>query len=185
MRRGGRLMLRKYVLLMPLLAIVVQGCGSGGSGDVTELQQQIAMLASQVEETRKEMDTMRQTNQELGKLLDTLQTEVSSLLKEEKILPAPGARVEKREEKEVENIPDVADTDEVLSPDTPVPTPRDKIAPSEELGEPLPQSTAQVSCTRVWGLLGRGQDAKTVARTLKITVEDVQACEQGVGRGGR
>ena len=179
-------MLRRYVLLMPLFIMTVQGCRPGGSGDVTELQQQIAMLASQVEETRKEMDTLRQTNQELGKLLDTLQTEVSSLLKEEKILPAPGARVGK----EVESTPDVdvSDADEVLSPDTPVPTPREEIAPSEEpteLRESTPQSTAHVSCTRVWGLLGRGKDAETVARTLKISVEDVQACEQGVGRGGR
>lgn len=171
-------MLRRYVLLMPLFIMTVQGCGSGGSGDVAELQQQVAMLASQVEETRKEMDTMRQTNQELGKLLDTLQTEVSSLLKEEKILPSPGAM----SGRDVESTPDGPDAEEVLTPDVEVPTPRERTATSAESEL---QSTAQVSCTRVWGLLGRGKDATTVARTLKITVEEVKACEQGVGRGGR
>ncbi|MGH7964755.1 MAG: hypothetical protein ACRERD_23565 [Candidatus Binatia bacterium] len=173
-------MLQRYVLLMPLFLMAVQGCRPGGPEDVATLQQQVALLASQVEETRKEMDTLRQTNQELGKLLDTLQTEVSSLLKEEKIIPSPGALAGR----EVE-APE--DEEEFVAPDVELPTPKPPVrtATPAEPTEPALKSTAPVSCTRVWGLLGRGRSETSVARTLKITVEEVRACEQGVGRGGR
>ena len=47
---------------------------------------------------------------------------------------------------------------------------------------PAPQEARQMPCTQIWKLLGQGQDALTVARTLNTTPAVVRACEEQVGR---
>lgn len=47
---------------------------------------------------------------------------------------------------------------------------------------PEPPHVQPVTCAQVWKLLGQGKDEATVARTLNIAPERVQACERQVGR---
>jgi hypothetical protein len=72
-------MLRRYVPLVPLVVTVLQGCGSGNSEEIATLQKQVAALTRQLEETRKQVDTVREANQKLNKGLGNLETEVDRL----------------------------------------------------------------------------------------------------------
>ena len=199
---------RDSIFLILGAIAILQGCGSGG--DIAALQQQVAALATQVEDTRKDLDVMRQTNQELGNLVTALQTEVSTLKDEQPSAlpeapafadtPSPEAEAAPVPEAEIPPLvaaesPPLPEAEAPALPETETPpAPEAPLAQEEALPPPKKASTsstapaksaAKVSCAQVWKQLGQGKDAPEIAKSLGTTVDAIQACEQGIGRGGR
>lgn len=151
------------------------GCGGDHTGDqIVELQKQIALLSRQVEETRRDLHILQETDKNLKQSLDATDAELSRLSALES-LPATVAK----ETAEEVILPVAADG---LSS-----SPRPVRTLPMKTQKPKPVATAKVavpvSCPQVWGLLGKGRSAKQVARTLQTTPEKVKSCEQQVGRG--
>lgn len=160
------------VLGVGMLAVTIMaGCGADHADQIVDLQKQIALLSRQVEEARKDLHILQETDKNLKQSLDATDAELSRLAALES-LPATMAK-EKTEEV---RLPSVADG---LPPTRVLPTGRQK---AKSLIEP--KQTALVSCAQVWGLLGKGQTMTQVARALNTTPEKVESCEQQVGRGG-
>ena len=145
------------------------GCGADHPDQIVDLQKQIALLSRQVEETRKDLHILRETDKNLKQSLDATDAELSRLAALES-LPATVAK-EKAEEvilpAAVDRLPSVSAF--------PVRERKPKSAA-------MAKKPAQVSCDQVWGLLGRGKSARQVARTLQTTPEKVKSCERQVGR---
>jgi hypothetical protein len=155
-----------------MLAVATMvGCGADHADQIVDLQKQIALLSRQVEETRKDLHILQETDKNLKQSLDATDAELSRLAALE-ALPATIAK----EKTEKVMLPTVADG---LSPTRALPTEGQKSKSPIE-----PKQTALVSCAQVWGLLGKGKPVTQVARTLNTTPEKVKSCEQQVGRGG-
>ena len=149
----------------------VAGCGADHADQIVDLQKQIALLSRQVEEARRDLHLLQETDKNLKQSLDATDAEVSRLAALES-LPATVAK----EKKEKVMLPTVA---EGLPSTHGLPTEGQK---AKSLVEPT--QTALASCAQVWGLLGKGQPETQVARALKTTPEKVKSCEQQVGRSG-
>jgi hypothetical protein len=147
----------KVFVLFALTAFL--GCGTDHSEEVAALQKQVAALTSQLEELRKQDDTLQDGQRKIRELVGTLEVEVGRL----KPLAASQPTPTNRGAKELGTSP---------------PSPASTSAT-------MAQGTAKVACPQVWKLLGQGQDETTVAQTLGTTEEAVRACEQEVGQGRR
>ena len=160
------------VLGVGMVAVTIMvGCGADHADQIVDLQKQIALLSRQVEESRKDLHILQETDKNLKQSLDATDAELSRLAALES-LPATVAK----EKAEKVMLPTVADG---LPPTHVLPTGRQK---AKSLMEPT--QTALVSCSQVWGLLGKGKPVTQVARALHTTPEKIKSCEQQVGRGG-
>jgi hypothetical protein len=166
------MMQRAMVLGVGMFAMATMaGCGADHSDQIVDLQKQIALLSRQVEETRKDLHILQETDKNLKQSLDATDAELSRLSALES-LPSTVAK----EKVEEVILPTAADR---RPPMRPLPTGGQKPKPLME-----PKQTALVSCAQVWGLLGKGKSMAQVARALNTTPEKVKSCEQQVGRGG-
>lgn len=145
------------------------GCGADHSDQIVDLQKQIALLSRQVEETRKDLHILQETDKNLKQSLDATDAELSRLAALES-LPATVAK-EKAEEVV---LPVAVDR---LPPLRTFPKREQKSKSVAVAKKPAP-----VSCAQVWGLLGKGKPATQVARSLNMTPEKVKSCERQVGR---
>jgi hypothetical protein len=147
------------------------GCGGDHTGDqIVELQKQIALLSRQVEEVRRDLHILQETDKNLKQSLDATDAELSRLAALES-LPTTMAK-EKTEEV---ILPTAADgLPSVRTLPVKAQKPKSAVIPAKAGGP--------VSCPQVWGLLGKGKSAKHVARTLQTTPEKVKSCERQVGR---
>jgi DNA-binding NarL/FixJ family response regulator len=146
------------------------GCGTDHSDQIVDLQKQIALLSRQVEETRKDLHILQETDKNLKQSLDATDAELSRLAALES-LPSTVAK----ESAEEVILPTAADH---LPPDRALPMREQK--PKSVAASKIP---APVSCAQVWELLGKGKSVTQVARTLNTTPERVKSCERQVGRG--
>ena len=83
---------QRSIFLVPLVMAVLHACGLGNSEEIAALQKQVAALAQQAEETRKQLESMQEANQKLNKLLESLETEVNHLKVPEVSPPAQAAK---------------------------------------------------------------------------------------------
>ena len=83
---------QRSIFLAPLVMAVLQACGSGNSEEIASLQKQVAALAQQAEETRKQLESMQEANQKLNNLLESLETEVNHLKVPQVPPPAQAAK---------------------------------------------------------------------------------------------
>jgi regulator of replication initiation timing len=145
------------------------GCGGDHSDQIVDLQKQIALLSRQVEETRKDLHILQETDKNLKQSLDATDAELSRLAALES-LPATVAK-EKAEEvilhASVDRLPPVRTL------------PKREQKPKSVA---MAKKSAPVFCAQVWGLLGKGKPATQVARALNTTPEQVKTCERQVGR---
>jgi len=157
-------------LVVGILAVgTIGGCGADHSDQIVDLQKQIALLSRQVEETRKDLHVLQETDKNLKQSLDATDAELSRLAALES-LPATVAK---------EKVEEVV-----------LPVAVDRVPPLRALPkkEQKPKSVAMtkkptpVSCAQVWGLLGKGKSALQVVRSLNTTPEKVKSCERQVGR---
>jgi hypothetical protein len=166
-------MLWKVAAVCYLFVMVLQGCGSDHSGDqIIDLQKQLSLLSRQVEEGRKEITALQETDKNLRQSLDAAEAEINRL-KALETLPPSATRGSLDEE------------DLTVTP-VPMPTQRQPLAPTARQSfsiATVQQDKATVSCPQVWALLGQGKNAAEAAKLLQTTVERVHSCEQQVGRG--
>ena len=164
-------MLWRMAVLSFLFASVLQGCGADHSGDqIIDLQKQLSLLSRQVEEGRKEINALQDTDKSLRQSLDAAEAEINRLKALETLPPSAARGTLEEEELSV----------------TPVPMPnrRQPLAPAPRKSfsiAPAQQHKATISCPQVWALLGQGRNATAAAKALKTTVERVRSCEQRVG----
>ena len=172
-RLDGRwMMCCRLIMLVSLSVIFLQGCGSDNSEQIVALQKQISLLSRQIEEARKDIGILRETDNNLKQSLDVAEAELNRL-KALEVLP-PSAVKEKAEEV---IIPTASDR---------MPAPRSSPAASGQRSAQLPAGQTKptsASCVQVWALLGQGKTETATAQALHITLERVRACEQQVGRG--
>jgi hypothetical protein len=155
------------------------GCGGDHTGDqIVELQKQIALLSRQVEETRRDLHILQETDKNLKQSLDATDAELSRLSALES-LPATVAK----ETAEEVILPVAADGLPSGLPSSPRPVRTLPMKTQKPKSVATAKVAVPVSCPQVWGLLGKGKSAKQVARTLQTTPEKVKSCEQQVGRG--
>jgi hypothetical protein len=166
-------MKRRMGLVVVIVGIVAAGtmggCGADHPDQIVDLQKQIALLSRQVEETRKDLHILQETDKNLKQSLDATDAELSRLAALES-LPATVAK---------ENA------EEVMLPAAVDRLPSVRALPVREQkpkSVAMVKKLAPVSCIQVWGLLGKGKPATHVARTLHTTPEKVKSCARQVGR---
>ena len=164
-------MLWRMAVLSFLFALVLQGCGADHSGEqIIDLQKQLSLLLRQVEEGRKEINALRDTDKSLRQSLDAAEAEINRLKALETLPPSTARGTLEEEALSVTPVP--------------MPTRRQPLAPAPRKSFSIAtaqQYKATVSCPQVWTLLGQGKNATGVAKALKTTVERVRSCEQRVG----
>jgi hypothetical protein len=148
-----------------LVVGMMGGCGTDHSDQIVDLQKQIALLSRQMEEARKDLHILQETDKNLKQSLDATDAELSRLAALES-LPSTVAK----ESAEEVILPTAVD---------------DRLPRREQKPKSIAMSKklAPVSCAQVWGLLGKGKPVTQVARTLNTTPEKVKSCERQVGRG--
>ena len=152
-----------------MVAGTMEGCGGDHSDQIVDLQKQIALLSRRVEETRKDLHILQETDKNLKQSLDATDAELSRLAAVES-LPATVAK---------------ETAAEVILPAAADRLPSVRALPAKEQkpkSVAIAKKPAPVSCAQVWGLLGKGKPARQVARTLQTTPEKVKSCERQVGR---
>jgi TolA-binding protein len=166
-------MLWRMAVLSFLFALVLHGCRADHSGDqIIDLQKQLSLLSRRVEEGRKEINALQDTDKSLRQSLDSAEAEINRL-KALETLPPSAARGA-LEEEELSVTPVLMPTRR--QPLTPAPREPFSIAT-------IQQHKATISCPQVWALLGQGKNTAETAKALKTTIERVRSCEQQVGRG--
>jgi hypothetical protein len=165
-------MLWKAVALCSLSMMVLQGCGADHSSEqIIDLQKQLSLLSRQVEEGRKEITALRETDKGLRQSLDAAEAEINRL-KALETLPPSAAK-------------GTIDEEDLTVTPVPMPTRRLPLVPKPRRSFPIAtvqQDKAKVSCPQVWALLGKGKSATEIAKVLRTTVERVRSCELQVGR---
>ena len=162
---------RLVVGMIGIVAIgTMGGCGGDHSDQIVDLQKQIALLSRQVEEARKDLHILQETDKNLKQSLDATDAELSRLA----ALESLPATVSKETAEEI-ILPVAADGLPFVHA-LPVKVQKPKSVVTAK-------ASAPVSCAQVWGLLGKGKPAAQVARTLQTTAEKVKSCEHQVGRG--
>jgi len=160
------------VTLISLAVIFLQGCSADNSEQIVALQKQISLLSRQIEEARRDIGILRETDNNLKQSLDVAEAELNRL-KALEVLPAS---VTKEKAEEV-IIPTASDG---------MPTSRSSPATAAPHSAQLPARQTKptsVSCVQVWALLGQGKTEAATAQALRTSLERVRACEQQVGRG--
>jgi len=165
-------MLWQVSVLCALFVMVLQGCGSDHAGDqIIDLQKQLSLLSRQVEEGRKEITALQETDKGLRQSLDTAEAEINRL----KALETPPPTAAKR----------TLDEEDLGVTPVPMPARRQPLFPaprrSFSIATAQPNKAA-ISCPQVWALLGQGRRATEAAKALRTTVERIRSCEQHVGR---
>jgi len=165
-------MLRQSAVFCFLFVMILPGCGSDHSGDqIIDLQKQLSLLSRQVEERRKEISVLQETDKSLRQSLDAAEAEINRL-KALEVLPPSAAKGSLNEEDlSVTPVPMPTRRQSLASP----PPPSFSIATAQ-------QPKATVSCSQVWALLGQGKNTAEAAKTLRTTVERVRSCEQRIGQ---
>ncbi|MBM4254684.1 MAG: hypothetical protein FJ147_02175 [Deltaproteobacteria bacterium] len=155
-----------------LFVIVLQACGSDHTGDqIIDLQKQLSLLSRQVEDGRKEITALQETDKGLRQSLDVAEAEINRL-KALETLP-PSTTKGSLEEEDLSVTP------------VPMPTRRLPLVPKSRPSfsvATVQKDKTKVSCPQVWALLGQGRNASETAKTLRTNVERVRSCEQQVGR---
>lgn len=162
----------RLVIFVSLFVISLPGCGVDNSDQIVALQKQIALQSRQLEEVRRDISILRETDNNLKQSLDVAEAELNRL-KALEVLP-PSVAKEKAEEV---IIPTASDR---------MPTPRSSQSSPGQRPSQMPagqQETTPVSCIQVWSLLGQGKSETAAAQALHTTLERVRACEKQVGRG--
>lgn len=165
-------MLWRIAVPCSLFVMVLQGCGSDHSGDqIIDLQKQLSLLSRQVEEGRKEIIVLQETDKNLRQSLDAAEAEINRL-KALETLPPSAAKGSLNEE-------DLTVTPVLLPPRRQplLPMPRKSFS----IATVQPQKMV-ISCPQVWTVLGQGRNAAEAAKMLRTTIERVRSCEQHVGR---
>src|SRR5688572_15846983 len=125
----------------------IGGCGADHPDQIVDLQKQIALLSRQVEETRKDLHILQETDKNLKQSLDATDAELSRLAALES-LPATVAK-EKAEE--------------VIVPAAVDRLPSVRALPGREQKQKslaMAKKSTTISCAQVWGLLGKGKSAR-------------------------
>jgi hypothetical protein len=165
-------MLRQVAVFYFLSVMVLQGCGSDHSGDqIIDLQKQLSLLSRQVEDGRKEISALRETDKNLRQSLDAAEAEINRL-KALEILPPSAAK-------------GTMDEEDISVTPVPMPSRRQPLAPKPRQSFSVAtaqQDKVKVTCPQVWAQLGQGRSATEAAKALRATVEQVRSCEQQVGR---
>jgi hypothetical protein len=159
---------RRFILIIVLLVSVVIGCESNDADQIIALQKQVALLGRQLEQTQKELETLRETDKTAAQSLNALEAEVSRLTALE-ALPPPAAK----------SGIDEADVETSMVPETEVPA-GSRLRAAERSAA---KKTVEVPCAQVWALIGKGENETAVAKKLNASIERVRSCEREVGRG--
>lgn len=149
----------------------IGGCGGDHADQIVDLQKQISLLSRQVEDARKDLHILQETDKNLKQSLDATDAELSRLAALES-LPATVAK---------------ETAEEVILPAAVDRLPSVRALPKREQkpkSVTMAKKPAPVSCAQVWGLLGKGKPGIQVARALNTTPEKVKSCERQVGRSG-
>jgi cell division septum initiation protein DivIVA len=120
----------------------------------------------QIDETRKQVESLLRENQKHGKQLEALETQLERLSVREVVPPPTPAPVGAKPHEGTPTRPAAAATKQPA------------------IIQPAEQIPPQVSCAQVWRQLGQGKPPAAVAQTLGTTVEVIRACEQKIGKGG-
>ncbi|MGE0823767.1 MAG: hypothetical protein AB7G75_25955 [Candidatus Binatia bacterium] len=152
-----------------LALLAFSGCGSDYSGQIVDLQKQIALLSRQIEEMQKEIRALRDTGANVQQSLHDAEAEINRL-KTLETLPA-GTTRGGLEEEELTAAVSVPVRGEVLQTQS-----------QRTTATTTGTRAALVPCSHVWALLGKGKGIQEIAQVLRTSVEHVVSCEQKVGR---
>src|SRR5262249_3969945 len=153
--RGGWRMHYRFLKLVSLLVMALQGCSADNAEQIVALQKQISLLSRRIEEAQRDIGILRETDNNLKQSLDAAEAELNRL-KALEVLP-PSAAKAKGEEV---IIPTASDR---------MPTPRSSLATSEQRSSQSSVGqikSTSISCTQVWTLLGQGKTETATAQAL-------------------
>lgn len=148
-----KLSIARHLIAFPLFVLV---CVAGCETEEREQSAELAVLQQQVASLTHRVEEMQERVNALQNNVQKSHGELSALRSE----------IERLRERSAA----------VSAPTAGVP---------EQPSPPLPPSVGQTQpsvCAQVWKLIGQGKDQATIARTVSVSPDVVQACEQQVGR---
>ncbi len=185
-----------------LLGLVVlwmmPGCGTDSTREITALQEKVAKVTQQLEETRKQVEGLQEANQRSVQAIENLTATVERLnvaapagkgpmkaFAEQDLPPSSKQRSAASGSPTIAalnaspsfpSVQDAAPRQEQTHPFV------DKSQRTQESNPSKRVANAQISCSQVWKQLGQGKSAEDVAQALGSSVDAVHTCEQKIGR---
>jgi len=190
-------MMKKTLALLSLIGPwTLAGCESDSAEKIARLQEQVAKVTQQQNETKKQIDGLQEANQRSVQAIENLQATIGRLSAASSPTSPSGKSTAKTFAEQ--DIPPSAKQGEnptalfsaTTSPaksSAPSQTKQTTLSADESQAAPHPPGTAAdaaVSCGLVWKQLGQGKSAEAIARALGASVDAIQACEQKVGQHG-
>ena len=179
---------KKAVALLSLVMIwTFAGCETDSGEKIAKLQEQVARVTQQLNDTKKQVDGLQEANQRSVQAIENLSATIARLSAAPPAAPPSGKSPAKGFVEQ--DIPPSAKSGRI--PPESLPTPAsappssfsdepDSAAESQQRTTPSPA----ISCANVCKQLGQGKSAEAVARMLGTSVDTIHACEQKIGRHG-
>ena len=178
---------KKAVALVNLVTIwTFAGCETDSAEKLAKLQEQVARVTQQLNDTKKQVDGLQEANQRSVQAIENMEATIARLS------AAPSAASPSG------RSPAKGFVEQDLSPSTKLGRTHPESAPTSASALPSfsdePNSTSEpqqriapsptILCAKVWKQLGQGKSAEAVAHTLGASVDAIHACEQKIGRHG-
>ncbi len=195
--------MKKAVALLSLTALwTLPACGTDSTGEIAALQEKVAKVTQQLDETKKQVDGLQEANQRAVQAIENLTTTIERLnvaapmaapagkgpmkaFVEQDLLPSSkqgGAPSAPRAVAAFAASPPVT-SEEGTAP------PQERAHPfldaSKKAHEPSPQQNvagSHFSCGQVWKQIGQGKSTEAVAQALGSSIDAVHQCEEKIGR---
>lgn len=178
---------RKTVALFSLVTVwTFAGCETDSAEKIAKLQEQVASVTQQLNDTKKQVDGLQEANQRSVQALENLEATIGRLSVASPAAPPSGRSPAKGFVEQ--DLPPSTKSGGVRSESfaavaSILPTFADEPDSASELQQRTTPSPA-ISCAKVWQQLGQGKSAEAVARALDTSVDAIHACEQKVGKRG-
>ena len=178
---------KKAVALLSLVTIwTFAGCETDSAEKIAKLQEQVARVTQQLNDTKKQVDGLQEANQRSVQAIENLSATIARLSAAPPAAPPSGKSPAKGVVEQ--DLPPSTKSGKIPPESVPTPASAPSSFSDEPDSAPAPQqrttSSPAISCVNVWKQLGQGKSAEAVARMLGTSVDAIHACEQKVGRHG-
>ncbi len=178
---------KKAVALVNVVAIwAFAGCENDSAEKIAKLQEHVARVTQQLNDTKKQVDGLQEANQRTVQALENMEATIARLSAASPATTPSGKSPTKGFAEQ--DLPSSAqsgrthpESDPAQASDLP------SFADAPDSTSTSPQRTtpsSAVFCTKVWKQLGQGKSAEAVARAQGVSVDVIHICEQKIGRRG-
>jgi len=177
---------KKAVALVNLAAILTfAGCENDSAEKIAKLQEHVARVTQQLNDTKKQVDGLQEANQRTVQALENMEATIARLSAPPGASPSGKSPAKGFAEQDLPSSAQLGRTHPESAPAPASVLPSFADEPDSTSGsQQRTTPSSAVLCTKAWKQLGQGKSAEVVARALGVSVDVIHACEQKIGRHG-